>query len=100
MIDKNSVWTGLLLGAVVPVLGFVVVEFIFNLLMDWGIMAEVSAGSGNRRYRTMLLIAICMNLIPFNLAKSRRWDQTLRGIVFPTLFYVAAWIYKFYGDLF
>lgn len=100
MIDKNSVWTGLLLGAVTPVAGFIIVEFIFNLLTDMGVMAEVTAGAGSRRYRTMLLIAICCSLIPFNIAKNRKWDQTLRGIVFPTLVYVAAWLYKFYGDLF
>ena len=100
MIDKNSVWTGLLLGAVIPVFGFIIVEFIFNTLTDMGVMAEVSAGGGSRRYRTMLLIAICCNLIPFNIAKNRKWDQTMRGIVFPTLVYVAGWLYKFAGDLF
>lgn len=30
MIDKNSLIFGLVLGCIVPVVGFVVVEFIFN----------------------------------------------------------------------
>ncbi|MBK9256944.1 MAG: hypothetical protein IPM42_15790 [Saprospiraceae bacterium] len=100
MTDKNSIVIGLALGAITPVLGFVVIEFIFNTLTDMGIMAEVGAGVGSRRFRTMLLIAICCNLIPFNIAKRNKWDDTLRGIVFPTLVYVGAWIFKFYGDLF
>ncbi len=100
MIDKNSLVFGLVLGCIVPVLGFVVVEFIFNLMTQFGLMAEVSSSSSGRRFRTLTLIAICTNLIPFNIAKNRKWDDTMRGIVFPTLIYVGAWILKFYGELF
>ena len=100
MIDKNSLVFGLVLGCIVPVLGFVVVESIFNLMTQFGLMAEVSSSSSGRRFRTLTLIAICTNLIPFNIAKNRKWDDTMRGIVFPTLIYVGAWILKFYGELF
>ena len=74
MMDKNSIVTGLVLGGIVPVLGFIVVQFI--------------------------LIGICFNLIPFNISKNNRWDQTMRGIVFPTLVYVGAWLFRFYSELF
>jgi hypothetical protein len=100
MIDRNSILTGLVLGAIVPVFGFLIVEFIFNTLTQFGLMEVVSSSSSGRRFRTLLLIAICCNLIPFNIAKNRRWDDTLRGIIFPTLIYVGAWIYRFYGELF
>jgi len=100
MIEKNSVLSGLVLGCIVPVLGFIVVEFIFNIMTQYGLMAEVSSSSAGRRFRTLTLIAICTNLIPFNIAKNRKWDETMRGIVFPTLIYVGAWVYKFYGELF
>ncbi|MBK9737750.1 MAG: hypothetical protein IPO92_23560 [Saprospiraceae bacterium] len=100
MIEKNSIVFGLLLGAVVPVFGFIIVEFIFNTLTNFGLMAAVSESSSGRRYRTLLLIAICCSLVPFNMAKNRKWDNTMRGIVFPTLVYVAGWLYKFYGELF
>lgn len=100
MIDKNSLVFGLVLGCIVPVLGFVFVEFIFNLMTQFGLMAEVSSSSSGRRFRTLTLIAICTNLIPFNIAKNRKWDDTMRGIVFPTLIYVGAWILKFYAELF
>jgi hypothetical protein len=100
MIDKNSLLTGLVLGCIVPVFGFIIVEFIFNLLTQSGLMAEVSASTAGRRFRTLALIAICTNLVPFNIAKNRKWDNTMRGIVFPTLVYVGAWILKFYGELF
>lgn len=100
MLERNSIITGLAIGCIVPVLGYIVVEFIFNSLTQFGLMEQVSASSMGRRFRTLVLIAICFNLIPFNMSKNRRFDETMRGIVFPTLIYVAAWIYKFYGELF
>ncbi len=100
MIDKNSLVFGLVLGCIVPVLGFVLVEFIFNQMTQFGLMAEVSESSSGRRFRTLTLIALCSNLVPFNIAKNRKWDDTMRGIIFPTLIYVGAWILKFYGELF
>ena len=100
MMDKNSIVTGLVLGCIVPVLGFIVVQFIFDTLIQFGLMAEVTASSEGRRLRTLALIGICFNLIPFNISKNNRWDQTMRGIVFPTLVYVGAWIFRFYSELF
>lgn len=100
MMDKNSIVTGLVLGCIVPVLGFVIVQFIFDTLTQFGLMAEVTASSEGRRLRTLALIGICFNLIPFNISKNNRWDQTMRGIVFPTLVYVGAWLFRFYSELF
>jgi hypothetical protein len=100
MLDRNSIVTGLVVGCIVPVLGFLAVEFIFDTLTHFGLMEEVSASSSGRRFRTMALIGICFNLIPFNYCKNQKWDQTMRGIIFPTLIYVAAWIYRFYSELF
>lgn len=100
MLERNSIFTGLVIGCIVPVLGFMVVQFIFNTLTQFGWMEAVTASSASRRMRTLALLGICCNLIPFNICKNRRWDQTMRGIIFPTLIYVAAWIYKFYGELF
>ena len=99
MIDKNSVFTGLVLGAIVPVLGYIVVEFIFGLLIEMGLMEYVSGSGTSRRMRTLALIGICCNLIPLNIARNRKWDDTMRGIVFPTLLYVGFWLYQ-YGGIF
>jgi hypothetical protein len=98
--QKDSILTGFVLGAIVPVVGFMIIEGIFNLLSQTGLMEEVSASTAGKRFRTTLLLAICCNLIPFQLAKNYRWDDTLRGIVFPTLIYVGFWLYKFYNAIF
>lgn len=98
--EKNSLLTGFVLGAIVPVLGFYLIENIFDVLTQMGWMDEVSLSTGGKRYRTMTLLAVCTNLIPFHIAKLKRWDDTMRGIVFPTLIYVIMWIYTFYDQLF
>jgi hypothetical protein len=100
MLERNSIVTGLVLGCIVPVLGFLVVQFIFDTLTQFGLMEAVTASSESRRMRTLALLGICCNLIPFNICKNRKWDQTMRGIVFPTLIYVGAWIFRFYSELF
>jgi len=91
---------GFVLGAIVPVLGYLAIAFIFETLTSFGLMEAVSTSSSSRRFRTLLLLAICANLIPFNFAKNRKWDQMMRGIIFPTIIYTGAWIYKFYDVLF
>jgi hypothetical protein len=100
MIEKDSILTGIVLGCIVPVLGYLGLEFIFELLTKFGLMEAVSSSTSGRRFRTLTLLAICTSLIPFNVAKTNRYDATMRGIVFPTLIYVAAWVYKFYNELF
>ncbi|MFT4533582.1 MAG: hypothetical protein ACJA1A_000923 [Saprospiraceae bacterium] len=100
MIEKNSLFTGLIVGAIVPVLGYILVEFIFGLLAQAGLMEYVSGGGVSRRMRTLALLGICTNLIPLNICRNRKWDDTMRGIVFPTLLYVGFWIWQFGGIFF
>lgn len=100
MTDKNSLLLGFTLGCIVPVLGFVAVEFLFQTFTEAGWIDAVSSESAGRRLRTIALIAICCNLIPLQIAKNQKWDDTMRGIVFPTLIYVVAWIWKFHNELF
>lgn len=100
MNDKDSIAIGLLLGAVFPVLGYLLTEFIFDLLTQAGLMEAVSESSMSRRTRTLTLIAICFNLIPFNYCRKVRWDETMRGIIFPTLIYIGFWLYQYSSQLF
>jgi hypothetical protein len=98
--QKDSVLTGFVLGAIVPVLGYILLTFLFDLLTQGGLLEEVSMSTADKRYRTILLLSLCMNLIPFQIGKKNRWDETMRGIVIPTMIYVGAWVYMFGGGLF
>lgn len=100
MNDNNTIPIGLLLGAIIPVIGFVLFEGIFNGLELAGLIEEATVSSMGRRQRTIALLAICTNLLPFNFAKKRKLDNIMRGIIFPTLVYVGGWIYTYYDVLF
>lgn len=94
MLNRNNVLIGLLLGIVVPVFGYFFIDSIFNLLDQLGIM-DPDGFSFTWRERTTSLLAICMNLIPFQLYKTKRYDQSMRGLIFPTLLMVFYWVYYF-----
>jgi hypothetical protein len=98
--DKNSVLFGMVLGAITPVIGYVIVEQLFALMVQSGIMPEAPMSIDSQRMRTITLIAICSSLIPFEYCRSQRYDEAIRGIVLPTLIYVGFWIYKFHAQLF
>lgn len=93
--EKNSIITGLVLGATVPVLGFMLIEQLFDIMAQYGLVANASGAGLNRRMRTILLLAICTILIPFNWAKRNYHTETMRGMIFPTIIYVGYWVYKF-----
>lgn len=99
MNERDSLPIGILLGAVTPVLGYILIDFVVKILIKNGIIAALSGSVYDSRMRTILLIAIVCNLLPFNIAKNKRWDRTMRGIVFPTLVYVGYWMYMYAGSL-
>jgi hypothetical protein len=98
--DKDSKLFGFVIGCIIPVLAYIAIDQIFELLSSVGIMANVSGEGISRRLRTVGLLAICTNLLAFNWAKNNRYDATMQGIVFPTIIYVVAWIYTYYHVLF
>jgi hypothetical protein len=98
--EKDSKLLGFVLGAIIPVFGFMAFDALFDFLANQGLIANTSGAGISRRMRTISLLAICANLIPFQWAKRNRYDDTMRGIVFPTLFYVVYWVYFFYNQLF
>lgn len=99
MQDRDSIFTGILLGSMVPVIGYIVIDQLFNVLVKFELMSYVSPDMLSERSRTILLLALCCNLIPFNFARKKRWDDTMRGIIFPTILYVGFWVYTFKDQL-
>jgi len=98
--ENDSILIGLLIGATIPLLGFFVIESVFELLTSKGIMDEVSNSSSGKRLRTMALVAICFNIIPLQFLKGRYYEGTIRGILLATFIYCGAWIAYFASALF
>ena len=99
-LELDSVVAGLVIGLITPILGYGIVSYIFDMLTSAGLMDYVSTSGNVKREKTLWLLGICFNLIPFNVFKSKKYDNTMRGIVFPTLCYVGYWIYTYAWMLF
>ncbi len=93
---KDHLITGIILGIVTPIIGWILVPYIFDLIANLGGRGEF--GTPTWRPRTLALIGLCCNLIPFQVAKVKRYDKTLRGITFPTIIFVAAWFLYFKSE--
>lgn len=93
--EKNAIITGIIIGAIVPVLGYFLVDNFFALLVHLGWMNDASGAGMPSRIKTIAIIAICCNILPLEFAKRNRYDQLIKGIAIPTFFYAVAWIYSF-----
>lgn len=91
---------GLVIGLVVPALGYLLVSSLFQVLIDMNVMDATTAGIATRRQRTMSLIAMCFIIIPINFFRGRRHTDVIRGIGLSILCLAAYWIYHFKDTIF
>jgi len=96
----NKIMIGIVVGAIYPVLAFVVIEQIFILLTKADLIADVGNGLGSdRRLRTTYLFALVAAILPLQIFNNRRYDQTVRGFMLPMVIYLGAWIWKYWSYL-
>jgi hypothetical protein len=98
-LKRDSIKIGIIVGLVLPFLGFWLWKGIFELLTLVNVM-DPSGFSEDWRERTFALLAICMNIIPFQYYQKIRNDDTMRGLVFPTFLYVVLWVVIFRDSIF
>ncbi len=65
-----------------------------------GIMEFVSSGGNSKRQRTLALLGICATLIPMHICKNNKWNETMRGMIFPIMVYMGSWIFYYKDTLF
>ena len=95
----NSIKIGIILGITLPFIGFWLWKGVFELLTMANVM-DPTGFSEDWRQRTFALLAICMNIIPFQYHQKKRNDDIMRGLVFPTVLYVVAWVIIFRESIF
>lgn len=98
MLHRNNLWIGLALGILIPFVGYAVLLVLLEELQAAGWLG----GNGGPvfRTRTVLLMAICLNLIPFSIYQRRRMAKAMRGILSATLLYSLIWVIYFGTTLF
>jgi hypothetical protein len=99
MLNQNKLYIGLILGTAIPFVGFALLLEVFDQLDKLGLLSG-EGFAANFRQRTTALIAICLNLIPFQLYNRLKYTQSMRGVALPTVFYGILWFVWFGKELF
>jgi len=94
MLNKNSIWIGIGVGLVLPFVGYAILLEIYDYLEGIGLLRRTGF-SPTFRQRTLMVMSICLNLIPFNIFQRRKYTDTMRGLVIPTAIYVVLWLFYF-----
>ena len=94
LFSRNNFWIGLAVGICLPVMAYGVLLTLSDFVDESLLSADVSISRGFRE-RTLSLIAICCNLLPFHLFNRRYADQSMRGMILPTVLYVGVWFWMF-----
>ncbi len=99
MLEKNSLTLGLLLGFLVPALGF---GIFYGLYAGMETLGWVSS-TGFRpmfRERTCGILAIALNAFLLNFFQKRYKQESVRGIVAMTMAWVFLWMILFGKHIF
>jgi len=93
MLHRNNIWLGIVLGLLVPFVGYAVLMLIIEQIQAAELF-NLPPGPIFQQ-RTVLLMAICLNLIPFNVFQRQRKAKSMRGVLSSTLVLSAVWLYYF-----
>lgn len=93
MFEKDSIVAGLILGTFIPVVGFALWLEIYDQLEASDLISGF--GAEDFRRRTSALLGICINLIPFAYFNGKRFFNSMRGIMIPTIIYGFIWFFYF-----
>ncbi|MCR9289459.1 MAG: hypothetical protein NXI23_18965 [Bacteroidetes bacterium] len=94
MFDKNTIPNGLIIGILVPLIGFPLMYGLFTGLESIGIMDD--AGFRPQfKIRTTAIIAIAINAYILNKFQAKRATDSMRGVTIATFIYVIVWMAVF-----
>ena len=99
MLRRNSLWLGMGLALLFPIMVYGIVLMLFETATDMGIIDAVADPMSGRRLRTTTLITLCGNAILIKLYNKRFTQETLRGILIVTFIGAAIWLGVFYDEV-
>ena len=93
-LDKDNFVLGLIIGMCLPVAAYGIMLTIVDFADSQLLPPDISVSRGFRE-RTLSVIAICSNLIPFHIYNKRYASNTMRGMIPPTLIWVGIWFWMY-----
>lgn len=92
--QKIQVGKGILFGLLVPFISFAIL-LMLNEKLSALLFAEVLKEDLILDRKTVAILAICFNLIPFHLFDKKRQAKAMRGIMLSTFMLVVLWLFIF-----
>lgn len=96
MLGRNTILLGVIIGLLVPIVGYAIWMMAFEQLEKMQMASGVGMNT-NFRERTTALLAVCMNLLPFLYFSKNNHYNTMRGLVFPTVIFALVW-FGYFGS--
>lgn len=94
-LKKDSVWVGLAIGILLPVVVYAILRLLYQLLDSIGVLSDVGFAE-DFRTRTLALVAICSNLILMQTFRRKHYqNETIRGMLIASMILVAIWFWQF-----
>jgi hypothetical protein len=94
-VQKDSILFGALMGVVVPIISFGLWSSANKLLGTLGI-TDALGQPFQFSERLIFLLSISMNIFVFRYFSRRYWEDAMRGTIFPTMLFVAVWVYRYH----
>lgn len=96
MLEKNSLPIGIIVGVLLPIIGYIIFYGIYEGLE---IIGWVSDGGFRPKFRerTIGIIALALNAIALNYYQKRYYFNSVRGVVVTTAVWIGVWLYL-YGE--
>ncbi|MCO6460570.1 MAG: hypothetical protein J5I59_04145 [Saprospiraceae bacterium] len=94
LFGNDSMITGIGMGIAFPIIMYAIILTMKDALISLGVLPEFW-GDLPTSTRTLTIIALCGNLLLIHYFNNRRWYESMRGLVFPTLTYVGLWVWFF-----
>lgn len=99
-IQRGNTFTAFFMGIFLPCAGFFIIRWLFGIAESQGLVDAASSSIGSRRFRTICLIAICLNILPMQVFQRRRQGNSIRGLAIATVLLAGIWVFYFYDSLF
>ena len=95
LLKKDSVWVGLGIGLVCPIVLYAILLLLYYFLEKVGVFSDIGFAE-DFRTRTLALVAICANLLIMqSFRRSHRHHETIRGMLIASMILVSIWFLKF-----
>ena len=91
MLREDNLVIGFAIGVIVPVLAYLAIDLAFDGLAAVGVANDRGVAYGFRP-RTLALVAVCCNVLPFRYYNGLRNDASTRGVFLATGIYAVAWL--------